>query len=241
MFSTLLAKRLRVQPGDLVAVELLEGNRSSKVLPVAGVVKELFGLMAYMNVDALNRLAGEGDAISAVTLRYDAAAEGRLYDWLRESPRVATVAVKHNMLASFRETSARNVLVFTTIIAMFAAAVAIGVVYNNARVALAERAWELASLRVLGFSRAEVSVLLLGELAIELAIAVPAGLLMGWGLAEFLSAVMHNETMTIPVVISAKTLAIAAFTVIGSGVLSALIVRRRIDQLDLVAVLKTHE
>ena len=241
LLSTLLAKRLRVQQGDLVSVELLEGNRSSRVLPVAGVVKELFGLMAYMNVDALNRLAGEGDAISAVTLRYDAAAESRLYDWLRESPRVATVAVKHNMLASFRETSARNVLVFTTIIAMFAAAVAIGVVYNNARVALAERAWELASLRVLGFSRAEVSVLLLGELAIELAIAVPAGLLMGWGLAEFLSAVMHNETMTIPVVISAKTLAIAAFTVIGSGVLSALIVRRRIDQLDLVAVLKTHE
>ena len=241
LLSSILADRLRVQPGDRVSVELLEGNRATRTLPVAGVVEELFGLLAYMNVAALNRLAGEGDAISAVTLRYDANAERDLYDRLRATPRVATVAVKHNMLASFRETSAHNVLVFTTIIALFAAAVAIGVVYNNARVALAERAWELASLRVLGFSRAEVSVLLLGELAIELAIAVPVGLLMGWGLAEFLAHVMHGETMRIPVVISTKTFAIAAFTVLGSGVLSALIVRRRIDQLDLVAVLKTHE
>lgn len=241
LLSTLLATRLHVRPGDPLSVELLEGNRTSRVLPVAGVVEELFGLMAYMNVAALNRLAGEGDAISAVTLRFDGAAENTLYEWLRATPRIATVAVKHNMLASFRENSARNVLVFTTIIALFAAAVAFGVVYNNARVALAERAWELASLRVLGFSRAEVSVLLLGELAIELAVAVPVGLLLGRGLAEFLAAVMHNETMQIPVVISVKTLAVAAFTVLGSGVLSALIVRRRIDQLDLVAVLKTHE
>jgi putative ABC transport system permease protein len=241
LLSNLLADRLHVRPGDSVTAELLEGRRSIRELTVAGVVEELFGLTAYMSVAALNRLAGEGEASSAVGLRYDAAEETRLYEWLRETPRVATVSVKHNLLASFRETSARNVLVFSTIISLFAAAVAIGVVYNNARVALAERAWELASLRVLGLTRAEVSLLLLGELAIQLALAVPAGLLMGWGLAEFLAAVTHSETMTIPVVISPTTLAIAAFTVIGSGVLSALIVRRQIDRLDLIAVLKTRE
>jgi putative ABC transport system permease protein len=241
MVSNLLAKRLDVRPGDTVTVELLAGNRSIRDMKVSGIVKELFGLTAYMSGPALNRLAGEGDVITAVRLRYDSGAEQQLYEWLKETPRVATVAVKHNMLASFRETSARNVLVFTTIIALFAAAVAIGVVYNNARVALAERAWELASLRVLGFTRAEVSVLLLGELALELALAVPVGLALGRGLAEFLAAVTHGETMTIPVVVSGRTLAIAAFTMIGSGVLSALIVRRRIDQLDLIAVLKTRE
>jgi putative ABC transport system permease protein len=241
MLSNLLAKRLDVRPGDRVTVELLEGNRAIREMTVSGVVKEFFGLTGYMSRPALNRLAGEGDAISAVRLRYDSAAEQRLYDWLKETPRVATVAVKHNMLASFRETSARNVLVFTTIITLFAAAVAVGVVYNNARVALAERAWELASLRVLGLTRGEVSVLLLGELAFELVLAVPVGLVLGWALAVFLAAMTHGETMTIPVVISGRTLAIAAFTMLGSGVLSALIVRRRIDQLDLIAVLKTRE
>jgi putative ABC transport system permease protein len=236
-----LAARLHVTPGSSVRVQLLDGKRSAHEIVVAGVVKEIFGLQAYMSVPAINRLAGEGDAISAVYLRYDRRDERELFDDLRQTPRAATVAVKHNMLASFRETSARNVFVFSTIISLFAAAIAVGVVYNNARIALAERAWELASLRVLGLSRAEVSLLLLGELAIELLCAIPLGLAMGWALAWFLTVMTHNETFRIPVVISSRTYLIAALTVLLSGVVSALIVRRRIDTLDLVAVLKTRE
>jgi putative ABC transport system permease protein len=236
-----LAGRLRVAPGATVHLQLLEGNRSSHETVVAGVVNEIFGLQAYMSVPAINHLAGEGDAISAVYLRYDRRQEQRLFDALRQTPRAATVSVKHNMLASFRETSARNVLVFSTIISLFATAIAVGVVYNHARIALAERAWELASLRVLGLSRAEVSLLLLGELAIELLAAVPVGLAMGWALAWFLTLMTHNETFRIPVVISTRTYLIASLAVLLSGVLSALIVRRRIDTLDLVAVLKTRE
>jgi putative ABC transport system permease protein len=236
-----LAERLGVRPGDTVTLQLLQGSRATHQTVVSGIVREFFGLQVYMNAAALNRLAGEGEAISAVSIRYDDAQQARLFAELRGTPRVATVSVKDNILESFRETSARNVLVFSTIISLFAAAIAVGVVYNNARVSLAERAWELASLRVLGLTRAEVSLLLLGELAIELLLAIPIGLAMGWGLAWLLTTLTHTEMFSIPVVISTTTYGIATLTVLLSGILSALIVRRRIDALDLIGVLKTRE
>jgi putative ABC transport system permease protein len=117
----------------------------------------------------------------------------------------------------------------------------VGVVYNSARIALAERAWELASLRVIGFTRAEVSALLLGELIVPLAVAIPLGLPVGWLAAWGLVSVTHAEMFYIPLIILPRTYAYAAVAVLVAGVVSALIVRHRIDHLDLVAVLKTQE
>jgi putative ABC transport system permease protein len=149
--------------------------------------------------------------------------------------------MKTAALAMFRDTSAKNVLFFTAIFTAFAWAMAVGVVYNSARIALAERAWELASLRVMGFTRAEVSALLLGELVVPLAIAIPLGLPAGWLAAWGLVSVTHTETFYIPLIILPRTYAYAAVAVLVAGVVSALIVRHRIDRLDLVAVLKTRE
>jgi putative ABC transport system permease protein len=149
--------------------------------------------------------------------------------------------VKASTLQTFEETSARNIIVFTTIITLFAAAIAIGVVYNSARIALAERAWELASLRVLGFTRREVSLFLLGELAIELVAAIPLGLWLGYVLAVILVDLTHSETFTVPMVIAPRTYAFAALAILIAGIASALVVRHRVDHLDLVAVLKTRE
>jgi putative ABC transport system permease protein len=132
-------------------------------------------------------------------------------------------------------------LFFTAILTAFAATIAVGVVYNNARIQLAERAWELASLRVLGFTRGEVSLLLLGELALEIAAAIPLGLIAGYWLARLILALTHGETFEIPLVILPSTYVNAAGAIIAAGVVSALIVRARIDRLDLVAVLKTRE
>jgi putative ABC transport system permease protein len=137
--------------------------------------------------------------------------------------------------------SARNVLFFTAVLTAFAAVIAVGVVYNNARIQLAERSWELASLRVLGFTRAEVSALLLGELAIEIAVAIPLGLAAGYGLAALMIFLMPHETLELPLEIFPRTYLYAAAIVAAAGAASALIVRKRIDQLDLVAVLKTRE
>jgi putative ABC transport system permease protein len=154
---------------------------------------------------------------------------------------VAVVASKIAMLDNFRETSARNVLFFTAILTGFAAMIAIGVVYNNARIALQERTWELASLRVLGFTRGEVSTFLLGELALEIAAALPLGAVLGYMLSWSIVRLSHTDMIAIPIVIAPRTYAYAAFAIVAAGVASALIVRRRIDQLDMVAALKTRE
>jgi putative ABC transport system permease protein len=118
---------------------------------------------------------------------------------------------------------------------------AVGIVYNAARISLSERAWELASLRVLGMTRAEVSVLLLGPLGAELLLALPLGAAGGWALASWLMQLMSSDNIDFPVVIAPPTYGWAALIVLAAGLLSALLVRRQIDQLDLVAVLKVRE
>jgi len=236
-----LADRLGLKPGDAVLLESLEGTRSKREVVVTGVTADLLGLAGYMEINALNRLMGEGPSVSSVAVSVDPERATELYARLKERPRVATVAVKASTLQTFEETSARNIIVFTTIITLFAAAIAIGVVYNSARIALAERAWELASLRVLGFTRREVSLFLLGELAIELVVAIPLGLWLGYVLAVILVDLTHSETFTVPMVIAPRTYAFAALAILIAGIASALVVRHRVDHLDLVAVLKTRE
>jgi putative ABC transport system permease protein len=149
--------------------------------------------------------------------------------------------VKDSLLQTFRDTAARNMLFFTGVLTVFAATVAVGIVYNSARISLAERAWELASLRVLGMTRGEVSTLFLGELAVTVAVGIPLGCLFGYGLAALIVALTHGDAYAIPLVILPHTYAYAGLTVVAAGLASALIVRHRIDHLDLVAVLKTRE
>jgi putative ABC transport system permease protein len=236
-----LAERLAVRSGDMLQVEALEGARVHRELRLEGTVDDQLGLAAYMDRQALNRLMAEGDAASGMDVRLDGRAKGALLARIRATPGVATLVIKANSLQTFRETSARNVLVFSAVFTAFAATIAVGVVYNSARIALAERAWELASLRVLGFSRREVSALLLGELALEVAVAIPLGLVMGYWLAVYLTGEMQGDTIRIPVIIAAKTYLLAIGAVLAAGVLSALIVRRRVDALDLVGALKARE
>jgi putative ABC transport system permease protein len=236
-----LARRLDVRVGQTITVELLEGNRSHQDVPVVGTVQDLIGLSAYMNAAALNRLLREGDSSNLASVLVDPSKTAPFFAALKGLPRVATAASKRSMLDNFRATMARNVLVFTGILTAFALVIAMGVVYNNARIALAERAWELASLRVLGFTRVEVSALLLRELAIEIALAIPVGCALGYGLAWLVVQLTHSDLIEIPVIVSARTYAFGAVAIILAGIASALVVRRRVDQLDLVSVLKTRE
>ena len=236
-----LAQRLDVGTGDTITVEALEGNRNTREVAVVGTVRDLIGLSAYMNLDALNRLMGEGDSVSGFSVKIDRTRSEALFRHLKEYPRVATVASKTAMLQNFRETSARNVLFFTAILTAFAVVIAVGVVYNNARIALQERAWELASLRVLGFTRGEVSTFLLGELVLEIMAAIPLGCVLGYLLSWTIVRMTHTDMISIPIVVAPRTYAYAALAIVAAGCVSALIVRRRIDTLDLVGVLKTRE
>jgi putative ABC transport system permease protein len=236
-----LAERLGVRAGDRVSVAVLEGERPVRDVEVAGTVAEMIGMSGYMDVRALRRLLRESDVVSGVAIAVDPAQADGVYASLKGFPRVATVGAKAIALKSFTETTMSFVLVFTGILTAFAVVIAIGVVYNNARIALAERSWELASLRVLGFTRGEVSAMLLAELALEVALAVPLGLWLGYLFVDWLVAFHATELFRIPAVIAPRSYAIAGLIVVGAAMASALVVRLRVDRLDLIGVLKTRE
>jgi putative ABC transport system permease protein len=236
-----LAERLQVKRGDTVKLEFLEGRRESFELAVAGTVAEMMGMNAYVARPALNRLLREGDMVNQVTIGLERGHEKTFLNQLKSMPTVAVAVSKSVMQGNIEEVTARNVMVFSAILTAFATVIAVGVVYNNARIALAERAWELASLRVLGFSRQEVSAFLLGELALEIALATPLGMVLGYFLASLIVHLIKTDEFLFPFAIEAPTYAFAALCVLFAGGVSALIVRRRVDKLDLVGVLKTRE
>jgi len=236
-----LGEILRVEPGDTLTVEVLEGARPVRRVLIAGVVDELLGLSAYMDERALNRLMAEGNTLSGAFLRVDPNAASSLYGWLKRLPAVAGVASRDAALASFEATLARSIGVMTTILVGFAGALAVAMVYNAARIALSERGRELASLRVLGFSRAEVAVMLLGEQAVLAAAGIVLGLGIGYGFCVVLAGLYQWELFRIPLFVSGRTYAFAIAVIVVAAMASGLVVRRRLNRLDLVAVLKTRE
>ncbi|MDP3708977.1 MAG: ABC transporter permease [Polaromonas sp.] len=236
-----LADKLGLRVGDTVTVEVREGRRPVRQVVVERTVRDMMGLNAYMDRQALNRLLGDGDVASLFSIAVERGTAPQVLQATQAMPRVAGAFSKETMLRNMQEVSARNILIMSTILTVFAGVIAVGVVYNNARIALAERSWELASLRVLGFTRAEVSTLLLGELALGIAVALPLGMFLGWALTHTLVELMRSDQFLFPVVIRPRTYAWAALCVVGAGVASALVVRRRIDRLDMVASLKTRE
>lgn len=239
--SRALAERLGCRAGDLVQVEVLEGERPVRQVPIVALVDDLLDLNAYMEISSLQRLMQEQDAVSGAFLMVDRPQVDRLYAELKETPRIAGVMIKEATVASLQRTMAENLLRMRAINVMFATVIAFGVVYNTARIALAERSRELATLRVLGFTRRETSFILLGEMAVLVALAIPLGMGIGYALASALVAQLATEVFRFPLVIRPTTYAMATTVTLVAALASALIVRRRIDHFDLVAVLKARD
>ncbi len=236
-----LANMLGVKPGDMLTVELLEGNRAVRQIPVAGTVSEFIGVNAYMRIDALNRFLREGPVVTSAYLSTDKQDQQEIFGKLREMPVVAGTAVRARVLQSFYDTLAEQLLTFALFMTILAGTIAVGVVYNTARITLSERTRELASLRVLGYTRGEVSYILLGELAILVFLSIPMGFGIGYGLAGVLARSVQTELFRVPLVLRPGTFAFAALVILVSTAVSALIVRHRVDHLDLVDVLKARE
>ena len=232
---------LGVGPGDQITVEVLEGSRPVHQVRVAGLVREYIGLMGYMDLDALNRMMGEGSAISGAAISVDAREQQALYRALVEMPRVAGTVVRQDEIRNFYDTQAEAMLFFTFVATILAGVIAFGVVYNSARISLAERSRELASLRVLGYTRGEISYILLGELGLLTLAAVPFGFLFGRWLCAYVAVALESDLFRIPLITEPSTYALAATVVLVSAAFSGLIVRHRLDHLDLVEVLKTRE
>ena len=236
-----LGEILGVEPGDTLRVEVLEGQRQTRTVTVTGLVDELIGLSAYMDLDAVSRLLGEDGAVSGALLRLDGKALPELWAELKTMPAVAGVGIRSAARQSFYDTISSNTLVFTGVLVVFAVILAFAVVYNTARIALSERGRELASLRVLGFTRNEVSAILLGEQILLALLAIPLGYWFGYQVCASMVDQFAWEVFRMPLIITRDTYIFAFAVIVGACIVSSLIVRRRIDHLDLVEVLKTRE
>ena len=82
---------------------------------------------------------------------------------------------------------------------------------------------------------------LLAALALLILVAIPIGLLIGYGLCAYLASQFGTDLYRVPLVLGIRVYALAALVVIVSAVISGWMIRRNLAHLDMVAVLKTKE
>lgn len=241
VLSDYLAELLGAKVGDRIVVEILSGSRSTVEIEVVATVSVLIGIPVYMHLDAMNRLLDEGDGINGVFLAVDSDFSDPIYRELQDRPRVAGITLTEAAIKSAYATMGETILIITFIHTIMATAFAFGVIYNSARIAYSERSRELASLRVLGFSHAEVAYILLGELIILTLLAIPVSFVIGEQICAFFADHMNSKLYRIPLVIESASYAFSATVLLVSAFLSGLVIWQRLKHLDLVAVLKTRE
>jgi putative ABC transport system permease protein len=241
VLSRKLAEKLGVGRGDTVHVDVLQGRRPSRDIPVVDLVDTYIGISAYMELNALNRMLRERPSLEYVNLLTDSTARPALYAALKALPEVSAVMLKQAAVDTFHETLGETLMIWVSFFVAFACVLGFGVVYNSARIALSERGRELATLRVLGFSRAEISYILLGEVGLLILLGLPVGCLIGRGLAFMMSAIFETELYRVPPIVEPSTYGYAVLIALTAALVSAAVVRRRLDRLDLIAVLKTRE
>ena len=241
ILSERLATQLAVRPGDLIEMTVQSGRRETLVIEVAGTVTQYFGLGAYMDLQGLSALLRQSPQVSVANVTLDAQLEQDFHAALKEVPQLASTTMMTQTRRSFQNTIRQNVVIMTTIYITMGVLITIGVAYNGARVQLSERARELASLRILGFTRGEVSLILVGETMVLAVAAQPLGWLIGAFLARQMVEGFSSDLYSVPLVLKPATFGLASLFVMGAAFGAALVVRRRLDRMDLVAVLKTRE
>jgi len=232
---------LHVKPGDMLTVEVLEGRRQVLRVPVLGVTQQYLGVSAYMQQASLNTLLREGNVVSGAYLAVQPGAEPAVYEELHDRPRVLGMVANASAVQSFYATIGEFILFYNMVASLLATAIGFGVVYNSARIGLSERGRELASLRVLGFTRGEIAYILLGELALLTLAAIPVGMAVGVGLVGILVVSFENDLYRLPLILLPSNYALGALVVVISALISGWLMWRRLGRLDLVAVLKTRE
>ena len=239
--SSTLAQILNIRVGENVEIDLLEGTRRTVRVPVTALVEDYFGIRGMMDADALAKLIRETPLATSVNLSFDQNQREAFYAAIKAMPMVSGLGLQRLSLSNFRTSIALLITVMASIYTGLAAVIAFGLVYNSARISLSERARELASLRVLGFTRGEVLWILLLELTALTLAAQPPGWLMGYGLAWVMQTRLAGELMRVRLVVDTSTYLLASTIILSAAILSALVVRERINRLDLVSVLKTRD
>ncbi len=241
IISKSLAKILNIEPGDDLTVEVREGRRPTLTLPVAAFAESFLGSAAYFEIGALNKALKEQGRVSGAYITFDPALGDDINEKLKAMPAVAGVTLNAQARQSFQSLMNQGAGAMRFTMAFVAIIITVGVVYNSARVAFAERERDLASLRVIGFTRGEAAFVLLGELAIIILVALPIGAIVGFLLSTLVSSAFSTEMYTIPNQINPRGYGEAALFVILAALLSGWLVQRDVNRLDLVSVLKTRE
>lgn len=236
-----LAKILKIKPGQTLTVEVREGRRPVLQVPVIGVAETLIGSPAYMELDALNRILKEPNRVSGAYLRIDGDKGDAIYQTIKDMPPVAGVSLKDQARAAFKKVMDTGAGAMRYVMAAIAAVITFGIVYNSARIAFAERCRDLASLRVFGFTKGEAAFVLLGELAIVTLIALPIGSVLGYYLSFAISEGFSTDLYQIPTVFSPESFGMGGAAVIAAAFVSGWLVKRDIDNIDMVSALKTRE
>ncbi|MEO0751592.1 MAG: FtsX-like permease family protein [Pseudomonadota bacterium] len=241
VLSERLAAHLDIKPGADLEVEFLTGRRETYQVKVTELVELHFGLGAYMDFEAMNTLFRQTPRVSSVNITVDDSELDALHAVIKDTPQITGIVEMNENRRSFQDTIEENIVVMNTIYIGIAILITVGVTYNAARIQLSERARELASLRILGFGRGDVSYILVGEMMLIALIAQP----FGWGIGAYIAFLMSSsftsDLYEIPLVLKPSTFTLASLVVLAAALGSALIVRRRLDRLDLVAVMKTRE
>jgi putative ABC transport system permease protein len=241
LLSERLAEELELRVGDPVEVAFMTGRRETHEMIVTGLVEQYLGLGAYADIDFLDAQFRRDGHMSVANVLIDPAEIDALHAALQDTPVLSGLIRMDENRRAFEDTISQNITVVNSIYAGIAILITVGVAYNGARILLSERARELASLRILGFSRAEVSLVLVGETMLLAVLAQPLGWLFGIWIATALSRSFTSDLYTIPLVLEPSIFALASLIVLATSLVSVLLVRRRIDRMDLVAVMKTRE
>ena len=239
--SRQLADELAAAPGDLIEVDILAGRRTKLFLPVARIVDEFIGAGAYVGPETAERLARDASPVGAALLRIDPLQRRAILGRLKAMPQVLGVTERNAALAKFEEMIDQNIYTMLFFYISFASAIAVGVVYNSARILFSERAHELATMRVLGYYQSEVAVVLLGEIGLLVAAAALPGCLLGYGLAHLMIALFSSDLFRLPFAPARSTYGLAIVIVLAAALATAVIVARRVAKLDMVAVLKAND
>ena len=227
-----------MRPGDEVIAKVLEGHERELAVPVVGLAEDFAGMAAYMELHALNRLLLEGDRISGAHLVVNASRWSDFLHAVKNTPRAAGCVIKNSIRDGFRKTTGESIGLLQKMYLLFAIIVAFGIIYNSARISLSERTRELATLRVLGFSRGEVGAVLVGELVLLTVVALPLGLVIGSGFAQGILSSVNTETVRLPLVLTADNYAFAILVVAVASALSAWFAARKLADINLVSALK---
>lgn len=237
--SRILSDQLKVGEGDTIDIEFTEGREPKFQLKISRIVDSLMSNELITSRRTLAQMLKSDDLVNQILFR-SLQDTSVLYTKLKSMPNILSISYKDSALEFFEQNSARFIGVIAVIISIFAGAIGFGVAFNSLRVALAETDWELATLRILGFTTPEVFFILFSEILILLILFLPVGWVLGYWNGRVLLNMMSVEAFQIPFIIDPMTYAWATLILFASVSVSAFFIFRLVARLDLVATLKSR-